>query len=99
MSEILSKGITMEITLKPEHKQMLESLVQQGYYHSQEEAIERALHLLAQDISQVTESGLYAIDEKEPNEQILADLATSIQEAKAGLTFPVSQLWDDLEED
>lgn len=39
------------------------------------------------------------LDEKEPNEQILADLATSIQEAKAGLTFPVSQLWDDLEAD
>ena len=52
----------MEITLKPEHKKMLESLVQQGYYHSQEEAIERALNLLAQDISQVTESGLYTID-------------------------------------
>jgi hypothetical protein len=33
------------------------------------------------------------IDEAEPKEQILADLKESLRQAKAGQTFPVSELW------
>ena len=43
------------------------------------------------------DSGLAWIDEHEPNAQILADLQASVQQAAAGQTFPVSQLWDDIE--
>ncbi|QSJ16760.1 hypothetical protein JYQ62_34665 [Nostoc sp. UHCC 0702] len=41
-------------------------------------------------------SGLAWIDEQEPKAQILADLQESVQQAAAGETFPVSQLWDDI---
>ncbi len=43
------------------------------------------------------DSGLAWVDEYEPNTQILADLQVSLQQATAGQTFPVSQLWDDIE--
>ena len=43
------------------------------------------------------DSGLDHIDEQEPKSQILADLQTAAQQAKAGQTFPVSELWHDLE--
>lgn len=42
-------------------------------------------------------SGLAWIDEHEPNAQILADLRASLKQAATGQTFPVSQLWDDIE--
>lgn len=42
-------------------------------------------------------SGLAWVDEHEPNAQILADLQASLKQAAAGQTFPVSQLWDDIE--
>jgi hypothetical protein len=45
-----------------------------------------------------TVSGLSPIDEDEPKEQILADLQASIRAARAGETYPISQLWDDLED-
>jgi hypothetical protein len=37
------------------------------------------------------------VDENEPKSQILADLQESIRQATAGQTFPVSELWDDIE--
>ncbi|XWK88119.1 MAG: hypothetical protein U7127_28705 [Phormidium sp.] len=43
-------------------------------------------------------SGLAWIDEQEPKAQILADLQESLQQAAAGQTFPVSELWDNIEE-
>jgi len=43
-------------------------------------------------------SGLDWIDEQEPKAQILADLQESLQQAAAGQTFPVSQLWDNIED-
>ena len=43
------------------------------------------------------ESGLDPIDEQEPTSQILADLQTSIQQAKQGQTSPVSELWDGID--
>ena len=42
-------------------------------------------------------SGLAWIDEQEPKAQILADLQESVQQAAAGETFPVSELWDNIE--
>jgi len=87
----------MNIDLKPEQRQLLELLIEQGYYQSQEEAIEQALNLLAQDISQDAESGLYSLDERESNTQLLADLETSMREHKAGVTQSISELWDDIE--
>jgi hypothetical protein len=42
------------------------------------------------------DSGLAWIDEQEPKAQILADLQESIQHAATGQTFPVSQLWDNI---
>ena len=42
-------------------------------------------------------SGLAWIDEQEPKAQILADLQESVREGKAGNTFPISQLWEDIE--
>lgn len=44
-------------------------------------------------------SGLAWIDEHEPKAQLLADLQVSLKEAAAGQTFPVSQLWDDLDDE
>jgi hypothetical protein len=43
------------------------------------------------------ESGLDPIDEHEPKSQILADLQASIRAVKAGDVYPVSQLWNDLD--
>ena len=43
------------------------------------------------------QSGLDPIDEREPISQILADLQISVQQAKAGRTAPISELWDDIE--
>ncbi len=43
-----------------------------------------------------TDSGLDPIDEQEPISQILSDLQTAVQQAQLGQTFPVSQLWDDV---
>jgi hypothetical protein len=48
-------------------------------------------------ISLDTKSGLAWIDEQESKEEILADLKESIQDAKAGKTFPIDELWDDIE--
>ena len=42
----------------------------------------------------ILESGLDARDEGEPKENILADLQESVRLAKAGETFPISQLWE-----
>lgn len=42
-------------------------------------------------------SGLAWIDEQEPKAQILAHLQESVRQAAVGQTFPVSQLWDDIE--
>jgi len=42
-------------------------------------------------------SGLAWIDEQEPKSQILADLQESVRQAAVGQTFPVSELWDDIE--
>ncbi|WP_199248604.1 hypothetical protein [[Phormidium] sp. ETS-05] len=42
-----------------------------------------------------TPSGLNPVDENEPKTQILADLQESIRAAKAGETYPISQLWED----
>ncbi len=39
-----------------------------------------------------TASGLSPIDENEPKAQILADLQEFIRAAKAGKTYPISQL-------
>jgi hypothetical protein len=44
-----------------------------------------------------TLSGLSPVDENEPNTQILADLQESIRAARAGETYPISQLWEDLD--
>jgi hypothetical protein len=40
-----------------------------------------------------TLSGLSPVDENEPKTQILADLQESIRAARAGETYPISQLW------
>ena len=42
-------------------------------------------------------TGLDPIDEEEPNNQILADLKTALQEVKEGKTFPISKLWEDID--
>lgn len=44
-----------------------------------------------------TLSGLSPVDENEPKTQILADLQESIRAARAGETYPISQLWEDLD--
>ncbi|MEB3826369.1 hypothetical protein [Phormidium sp. CCY1219] len=44
-----------------------------------------------------TLSGLSSVDENEPKTQILADLQESIRAARAGETYPISQLWEDLD--
>ncbi|BAU10366.1 hypothetical protein LEP3755_08500 [Leptolyngbya sp. NIES-3755] len=46
---------------------------------------------------QLEESGLDAIDENEPKEQILADLQEAIRQGRAGETFPISELWDGID--
>ena len=43
------------------------------------------------------ESGLSSIDEQEPISQILSDLQIAVQQAKSGQTFPVSELWNDVD--
>ncbi len=43
------------------------------------------------------DSGLAWIDEYEPKAQLLSDLVTSLKQATHEQTFPISQLWDDLE--
>lgn len=42
-----------------------------------------------------TLSRLSPIDENEPKTQILANLQESIRAARAGETYPISQLWED----
>lgn len=37
------------------------------------------------------------VDEEEPKAQILDDLRESIRQAAAGQTFPISELWDDID--
>lgn len=44
-----------------------------------------------------TLSGLSPVDENEPKTQIIADLQESIRAARAGETYPISQLWEDLD--
>ena len=44
------------------------------------------------------DSGLDSVDENEPKSQIIADLQTSIRAVKAGEVYPVSQLWDELDD-
>ncbi len=55
---------------------------------------------LLQKITQIelypTLSGLSPVDENEPKTQILADLQESIRAARGGETYPISQLWEDL---
>jgi hypothetical protein len=36
-------------------------------------------------------------DDNTPDEQIIADLKESIRDAKAGKTFPISELWDGID--
>ncbi|MFW6359755.1 MAG: hypothetical protein ACOC0N_11170 [Chroococcales cyanobacterium] len=43
------------------------------------------------------ESGLKWVDENEDKAHILADLQNSLQEAKAGKTLPIEELWANLE--
>ena len=45
-----------------------------------------------------TDSGLSPTDEDEPKSQTLADLQASIRGSRAGEVYPVSQLWDDMED-
>lgn len=45
-----------------------------------------------------TFSGLSLVDEDEPTSQILADLQASIRAARSGEVYPVSQLWDDMDD-
>ncbi|MCC5626383.1 hypothetical protein, partial [Nostoc sp. CHAB 5715] len=52
---------------------------------------------LISSINSDNASGLAWIDEQEPKAQILADLQESVRQAAAGQTFPVSELWDDIE--
>ena len=47
---------------------------------------------------QLAESGLDSVDKNELNSQILADLQASIRAIKARKVYPVSQLWDDLDD-
>lgn len=49
------------------------------------------------DLLTPTESGLHPDDEYEPNATILADLKQSVKEAAADQTYPVSDLWADVE--
>ena len=42
-------------------------------------------------------SDLDRVDEEEPKAQILDDLRESIRQAAAGQTFPISELWDDID--
>jgi hypothetical protein len=46
------------------------------------------------NLLQAIESGLDLIDENEPKAAILADLLESIQQARIGQTYPISQLWN-----
>ncbi len=52
---------------------------------------------LISSINSDNASGLAWIDEQEPKSQILADLQESVRQAALGETFPVSELWDDIE--
>ncbi|WP_375498459.1 hypothetical protein [uncultured Nostoc sp.] len=52
---------------------------------------------LISSINSNNTSGLAWIDEQEPKAQTLADLQESVRQAAAGQTFPVSELWDDIE--
>ncbi len=45
-----------------------------------------------------TVSGLSSVDEDEPNSQILSDLQASVRAARSGDVYPVSQLWDDMDD-
>jgi hypothetical protein len=47
-------------------------------------------------INSDSSSGLAWIDEQEPKAQILADLQESVRLGRAGETFPISQLWDEI---
>lgn len=40
---------------------------------------------------------LEQIDEAEPKEKILEDLKDSLRQTKAGQTFPISELWDEID--
>jgi hypothetical protein len=42
-------------------------------------------------------NGVHPIDENEPNANILADLKQSLKEAAAGQTYPIADLWTDIE--
>ncbi len=42
-------------------------------------------------------SDLDRVDEEEPKANILEDLQESIRLASAGQTFPISELWDDID--
>ncbi|BAY63250.1 hypothetical protein NIES22_33360 [Calothrix brevissima NIES-22] len=52
---------------------------------------------LISSINSDTANGLAWIDEQEPKAQILADLQESVRQAAVGQTFPVSELWDDIQ--
>jgi hypothetical protein len=55
------------------------------------------LQTIAPNVIYPTASGLSPIDENEPKAQILADLQESIRAARAGETYPISQLWDEID--
>lgn len=58
------------------------------------------LGLWQQMLSQLRddESGLYMVDEREPVAQLMADLRGSLEQSASQQTFPIDQLWDELED-
>ena len=52
-------------------------------------------HLI--ELLQPIGSGLDTIDSSEPKAYILADLQESIRQSRAGQTYPISTLWDDID--
>ncbi len=49
------------------------------------------------ELLQATESGLDPIDENEPKAGILEDLQESIRQSRTGQTYPVSELWNEMD--
>jgi hypothetical protein len=45
-----------------------------------------------------TSSGLDPVDENKPKEQLLADLQEALRAVVAGNHYPVSELWDNLDD-
>ena len=49
------------------------------------------------ELLQAIESGLDPIDENEPKAGILEDLQESIRQARTGQTYPISELWNEMD--